>query len=140
MAVRVRAANNADPGNPSVNFRGEQRGNKMPQNAMDPASVCSRKAQGKEGRLCFDGHSLMEHQHGLRADFTLHNPITEPEPVVALRQADAHQQLHEGVARKNGGSRPRPRWTHDHTRRLSNQPAPVLGAFGLGHILAPELK
>lgn len=39
----------------------------------------------------------MENRNGLCADFTLHNPITDPEPVVALRQVDAHQRLHQGV-------------------------------------------
>ena len=32
----------------------------------------------------------MENRHGLCADFTLHNPIAEPEPVVALQQVDEH--------------------------------------------------
>ena len=45
----------------------------------------------------------MENRHGLCADFTLHNPITEAEPVVALRQLDAHTQLHEGVTPKTIG-------------------------------------
>ena len=39
----------------------------------------------------------MENRHGLCADFTLHNPITEPEPVVALCQLDEHVKLHGGV-------------------------------------------
>jgi IS5 family transposase len=39
----------------------------------------------------------MENRHGLCADITLHNPIGEPEPRVALRQIDEHQQLHDGT-------------------------------------------
>lgn len=39
----------------------------------------------------------MENRNGLCADFTVHNPITQPEPVVALQQLDEHQSLHEGV-------------------------------------------
>ena len=41
---------------------------------------------------------------GTCADFTLHNPITEPEPVVALRQLDQHTQLHEGTSPKTVGA------------------------------------
>jgi IS5 family transposase len=39
----------------------------------------------------------MENRHGLCADITLHNPITETEPRVALRQVDEHPQLHIGA-------------------------------------------
>lgn len=44
------------------------------------------------------------YRHGLCADFTLPNPITEPEPVMALRRVDEHQQLHPGVAVKTVGA------------------------------------
>ena len=46
----------------------------------------------------------MENRHGLCADFTLHNPITEPEPVMALRQLDEHTQLHRGTGPKTVGA------------------------------------
>jgi transposase len=94
---KVQSAKDEDPGNPSVNFRGERRRNDTHQSTTDPESVLYRKAHGKEARLCFGGHILMENRHGLCAKFTIHNPITEPEPVVALRQLEEHSQLHEGV-------------------------------------------
>jgi transposase len=96
-AEKVQSAKDEDPGNPSVNFRGEKRCNATHQSTTDPESVLYRKAAGKEARLCFGGHILMENRHGLCADFTLHQPITEPEPVVALRQLDEHKELHEGT-------------------------------------------
>jgi transposase len=97
-AAKVQSAKDEDPGNPSVNFRGEKRRNDTHQSTTDPESVLYRKASGKEARLCFGGHILMENRHGLCADFTLHQPITEPEPVVALRQLDDHVKLHGGTA------------------------------------------
>ena len=97
-AKKVQAAKDDDPGNPTVDFRGEKRRNDTHQSTTDPESVLYRKAGGKEARLCFGGHILMENRHGLCADFTLHNPITDPEPVVALRQLDEHSELHEGTA------------------------------------------
>ena len=96
-AAKVQTAKDEDPGNPSVNFRGERRRNDTHQSTTDPESVLYRKAQGQAARLCFGGHILMENRHGLCAEFTIHNPITEPEPVVALRQLEEHTQLHEGV-------------------------------------------
>ena len=97
-AAKVPSAKDEDPGNPSVNFRGEKRRNDTHQSTTDPESVLYRKASGKEARLCYGGHILMENRHGLCADFTLHQPITEPEPVVALRPLDEHRERHEGTA------------------------------------------
>jgi transposase len=95
---KVRSAKNDDPGNPTVNFRGEKRCNQTHQSTTDPQSVLYRKASGKEAKLCFGGQVLMENRNGLCADFTVHDPIAQPEPVVALQQMDEHVQLHEGTA------------------------------------------
>jgi transposase len=95
---KVQSAKDQDPGNPTINFRGEKRRNDTHQSATDPESVLYRKANGKEAKLCFGGHILMENRNGLCAEFTLHNPITQPEPLVAIQQVDAHQKLHQGVS------------------------------------------
>jgi transposase len=102
-AAKVPSAKDEDPSNPSVDFRGEKRGNDTHQSTTDSESVLYRKAHGKEAKLCFGGQVLMENRNGLCADFTIHNPITEPEPVLALRQVDEHAQLHNGVAVKTLG-------------------------------------
>ena len=96
-AQKVAAAKDDDPGNPTIDFRGEKRRNGTHQSTTDPESVLYRKANGKEARLCFGAHLLMENRHGLCADFTLHNPIAEPEPSAALKQLDEHRKLHQGV-------------------------------------------
>jgi transposase len=95
---KVRSAKDEDPGNPTVNFRGEKRCNQTHQSTTDPQSVLYRKASGQEAKLCFGGHVLMENRNGLCAEFTVHNPITEPEPAMALRQLEEHAQMHEGAA------------------------------------------
>ena len=94
---KVQSAKDDDPGNPTINFHGEKRCNETHQSTSDPQSVLYRKAKGKEAKLCFGGHILMENRHGLCADFAIHNPITDPEPVMALRQLDEHVQLHAGT-------------------------------------------
>jgi len=100
----VQAAKDDDPGNPTINFHGEKRRNDTHQSTTDPESVLYRKAKGKEAKLCFGGHILMENRQGLCADFTLHNPITDPEPVMALRQLDEHTQWHPGTEPKTVGA------------------------------------
>ncbi len=101
---KIQAAKDDDPGNPTINFRGEKRCNDTHQSTTDPQSVLYRKAHGKEAKLCFGGHILMENRNGLCADFTLHDPIAQPEPVVALQQIDAHEKLHRGVSLKTVGA------------------------------------
>jgi len=101
---KVQAAKDEDPGNPTINFRGEPRRNHTHQSTTDPESVLYRKAKGKEAKLCFGGQLLMENRNGLCAEFTLHNPLTQPEPVVAVQQVDVHQELHQGVRVKTVGA------------------------------------
>ena len=103
-AGKVQSAKDEDPGNPTINFHGEKRCNKTHHSTTDGDSVLYRKAHGKEARLCFGAHALMENRNGLCAAFTLHNPIIHSEPMVALAQMDAHEQMHEGVQIKTVGA------------------------------------
>jgi transposase len=93
---KVASAKDDDPGNPTINFHGEKRGNDTHQSTTDAESVLYRKARGKEARLYFGGQALMENRNGLCAQFTIHDPISETEPALALRQLDEHAQLHPG--------------------------------------------
>lgn len=103
-AKKVAAAKDDDPGNPSINFRGEPRRNDTHQSSTDPDSVLYRKAKGKEAKLCFGAHLLMENRNGLCAEFTVHNPIEKPEPVAALQQLDEHKRLYQGVRPQSVGA------------------------------------
>src|SRR5687768_3188238 len=58
-----------DPGNPSVDFHGEKRSNKTHRSTTDPEARLFKKGKGKETKLCFMGHALMENRHGLLVDF-----------------------------------------------------------------------
>lgn len=101
---KVSEAKEEDPGNPTIDFRGEKRRNDTHQSTTDSESVLYRKAGGKEARLYFGAQALMENRNGLCADFTLHNPITQTEPLMALRQVDEHQQLYPDVKFKTLGA------------------------------------
>ena len=56
-----------DPGNPTVNFHGHKRLNKTHQSTTDPNSMLCRKGKGKEAKLGYAGHLLMENRNGLAA-------------------------------------------------------------------------
>jgi transposase len=63
------ATTDDDPGNPSVDFHGEKRSNKTHQSTTDPDARLMRKGKGKEAKLVFMGHALMENRHGMLVDF-----------------------------------------------------------------------
>jgi len=57
-----------DPGNPTVNFRGEKRSNETHESKTDPDSLLARKSEGKESRLSYSGNLLVENRNGLIVD------------------------------------------------------------------------
>jgi len=54
-----------DPGNPTVNFHGESRRNDTHQSTTDPEALLARKGHGKEAKLSYAGHVLLDNRHGL---------------------------------------------------------------------------
>jgi transposase len=57
-----------DPGNPSVNFRGERRANATHTSTSDPEALLYRKGDGQAARLSYLGHVLLDNRHGLVAN------------------------------------------------------------------------
>jgi transposase len=57
-----------DPGNPTVDFHGEKRGNATHQSTTDPEALPARKGAGKEAKLSYTGNVLMDNRNGLVAD------------------------------------------------------------------------
>jgi transposase len=60
-----------DPGNPSVDFKGQKRSNATHQSTTDPEARLARKGAGQEAKLCYGLHVLMENRHGLCANLSL---------------------------------------------------------------------
>lgn len=85
-----------DPGNPTVDFHGEKRSNQTHQSTTDPECRLYRKGKGKEAKLCFGAHVLMENRNGLCLDIKIANPVdvTEGEAALELIQK---QKEHLGV-------------------------------------------
>jgi transposase len=57
-----------DPGNPTVNFRGERRKNDTHQSTTDPDARLYKKGVGRPAQLAYLGHLLMENRSGLVVD------------------------------------------------------------------------
>jgi transposase len=57
-----------DPGNPTVDFHGETRTNATHVSTTDPEAKLARKGKGKEAKLSYSGHVLMENRNGLAVD------------------------------------------------------------------------
>jgi transposase len=57
-----------DPGNPTVNFRGEKRSNQTHESKTDVEALLARKGPGKESKLSYCGNLLVENRNGLIID------------------------------------------------------------------------
>ena len=64
-------AHDAEEKNPSVDFHGEKRTNDTHQSTTDSEALLAKKGHGKEAKLCFTGHVLMENRNGMVMDVTL---------------------------------------------------------------------
>jgi transposase len=75
-----------DPGNPTVDFHGETRSNVTHASTTDPEARLYRKGQGKEARLAYLGHVLLDNRHGLVANVcaTAATGTAEREAALAL--------------------------------------------------------
>src|SRR6266498_131522 len=81
-----------DPGNPTVNFHGESRRNDTHQSTTDPDAQLARKGQGKEAKLSYAGHVLLDNRHGLVANVcaTAATGTAERDAALELLQTAAH--------------------------------------------------
>jgi len=75
-----------DPGNPSVNFKGEKRSNETHQSTTDPEALLARKGNGKEAKLAFSQHLLMENRNGLLVEVQIApaNGTAERDKAIAM--------------------------------------------------------
>jgi len=77
-------ATGAGEKNPGVNFQGEHRTNATHESTTDPEARLVRKGAGKEAKLCFAGHVLMENRTGLVVDVALTRATGTAERETAL--------------------------------------------------------
>ena len=82
--------------NREADFHGQKRSNETHASTTDPEARLYRKGRGKEAKLCFIGHALMENRNGLVVD-------------ACLTQADGHAERLAALAMiEPRADRPRP--------------------------------
>ena len=75
--------------NPEVDFRGERRSNETHQSTTDPEARLAKKGKGKEAKLCFGAHVLMDNREGLVVDVRLTPAAGTWEREAALEMLEA---------------------------------------------------
>ena len=74
--------------NSEVDFKGQQRKNETHQSTTDPDARLLKKGKGKEAKLCFMGHALMENRSGLVVDSRLTQATGTAERSAALEMIE----------------------------------------------------
>ncbi|HEY6734651.1 MAG TPA: IS5 family transposase [Roseiarcus sp.] len=82
--------------NREADFHGQKRSNETHASTTDPEARLYRKGPGKEAKLCFMGHALMENRNGLVVDACLTEANGHAERIAALHMIEPR------------GDRPRP--------------------------------
>ena len=77
-----------DPGNPMVDFKGEKRSNETHQSTSDSESRLAKKGHGKESKLAYSQHALMENRNGLLVDVRIALATGTAERDTALTMLD----------------------------------------------------
>jgi DDE family transposase len=77
-----------DPSNPTVDFHGEKRSNDTHQSTTDPEARLAKKGKGKEAKLAYQGHVLMENRHGLVVEAEVTQASGTAEREAALEMLD----------------------------------------------------
>jgi len=76
--------------NSEADFHGQKRSNKTHASTTDPEARLYRKGPGKEAKLCFMGHALMENRNGLVVDACLTEANGHAEQIAALHMIEPH--------------------------------------------------
>jgi transposase len=96
-----------DPGNPSVNFRGQKRTNATHRSLTDPEARLMTKSMGQPARLCHQLNALMENRFGLLVDVSMveANGTAEREqaPVLLERSRQRHGLPQQRTVGGDGG-------------------------------------
>jgi transposase len=74
--------------NTEADFHGQKRTNQTHASTTDPEARLYKKGKGKEAKLCFMGHGLMENRHGLLVDTCLTLADGHAERVAALHMIE----------------------------------------------------
>ena len=126
-----------DPGNPTVDFHGERRSNATHQSTTDPEARLARKGPGKEAKLSYAGHVLMENRNGIavNACVNLAEGRAEVEAAVAMVEEIPGQQRVTLGGDKAYDSKEFVQEMRDHqvTPHIACKPTTIIDARTTGH-------
>lgn len=71
-----------------MNFHGEKRSHDTHQSTTDPEAKLLKKGRGREAKLCFGAHAIMENRHGLCVHIVAHPATGTTEGNEGLGQID----------------------------------------------------
>jgi transposase len=83
--------------NREADFHGEKRSNDSHASTTDPEARLYRKGPGKEAKLCFMGHALMENRNGLVVDACVTPADGHAERVAALHMIEPHADRPQAI-------------------------------------------
>lgn len=83
--------------NAEADFHGQKRSNQTHASTTDPDARLYRKGRGKEAKLCFMGHGLMENRHGLLVDACLTQADGHAERMAALHMIEPYPDRPQAI-------------------------------------------
>ena len=83
-------------------FTGQSRGNDTHESKTDPEARLTRKGRGKEAKLAYMGHALMENRNGLLLDFELTQANGYAERDGAIKMLTREQARRAGTKKRGG--------------------------------------
>jgi len=89
-----------DPGNPTVDLKGEKRRNDTHQSKTDPDSRLYRKGKGKEAKLSYLGHVLIDNRNGLVLQAEVRRASGTAEREAGLAMVEAERQWQNAQAKR----------------------------------------
>jgi IS5 family transposase len=88
-----------DPGNATLDFRGEKRSNQTHESRTNPNAKPARKGKGKEAKLSYNGNLLVENRNGLIVNtevFEANGTAERDAALVMLEQIPGKKQVTVG--------------------------------------------
>jgi len=116
-----------------VNIRGERRSNATHTSATDPEAKLMRKGKGKESKLSYGGHALMENRHGLCVDLKVTSALqTEAEAAKAMLDRQRRKRVRPGTLGADKGYHSKDFVAHLRRRKIAPHIAMIDGRKTLG--------
>jgi transposase len=111
-----------------VNIRGERRSNATHTSATDPEAKLMRKGKGKESKLSYGGHALMENRHGLCVDLKVTSALqTEAEAAKAMLDRQRRKRVRPGTLGADKGYHSKDFVAHLRRRKIAPHIAMIDG-------------